>query len=321
MRQLSTPQGHATRVKRRPFGALSRCLPEVQGRRGRGAHGGVALLGDRHLGFAIRQGIIALGLSLFVFLPILWTVMTSFKTEISAVSYPPRLWPHPFTLQNFHAVFSYQPFGRELMNSIIYSVGASILAILIVTPAGYAASRFHFSGKHVLLLVILSTAMIPGVSLLVPTYFVLNRVGLLSNATALLVVFAARIVPQTMWMIESFLEAVPIALEEAAFVDGAGRRDVLRHIVIPLSVPGLVAVFILGVVFVWNDYVTVTALAPDPSRLTLQVALINQIYNSVGISYSFLTAFTVVSVLPILVIFLACQRWFASGIAAGALKG
>ena len=163
--------------------------------------------------------------------------------------------------------------------------------------------------------------MIPGVSLLIPTYFVLNRIGLLSSAGALVVIFAARIVPQTMWMIENFFEAVPIALEEAAFVDGAGRWDVLRHILIPLSLPGLIAVFIFGVIYVWNDYVTVTALAPDSGRMTLQVALINQVFNSVGISWSFLTAFTVVSALPILVIFLACQRWFASGLTAGALKG
>jgi multiple sugar transport system permease protein len=271
--------------------------------------------------FVIRQGSIGLTLSLFVFLPLLWTLMTSFKTEPAAVGYPPRLWPHPFTLENYQTVFSYRPFFPELLNSIVYSVGAALLAIVIVTPAGYAATRFHFAAKRVFLLIILSTAMIPGVSLLVPTYFVLNRIGLLSSAGALVVIFAARIVPQTMWMVENFIEAVPNALEEAAFVDGAGRWDVLRYIVIPLILPGLVAVFIFGVIFVWNDYVTVTALAPDSARLTLQVALINQVFNAVGISWSFLTAFTMVSALPILFIFLACQRWFASGLTAGALKG
>jgi multiple sugar transport system permease protein len=112
-----------------------------------------------------------------------------------------------------------------------------------------------------------------------------------------------------------------VALEEAALVDGAGRWDVVRLIMVPLSLPGLVAVFIFGVIYVWNDYVTVTALAPGSARLTLQVALINQVFNSVGISWSFLTAFTVVSALPVLLIFLASQRWFASGLTAGAIKG
>jgi multiple sugar transport system permease protein/N,N'-diacetylchitobiose transport system permease protein len=272
-------------------------------------------------GFVIRQGSIGVLFSLFVFLPLLWTLMTSFKTEPASVAYPPGLWPHPFTLENYQTVFSYRPFLQQLSNSVIYSVGGALVAVITVTPAGYAATRFHFPAKRLLLLIILSTAMIPGVSLLVPTYFLLNRVGLLSSTAALVVIFAARIVPQTMWMVENFFEAVPLALEEAAFVDGAGRWDVLRLIVIPLSLPGLVAVFIFGVIYVWNDYVTVTALAPASARMTLQVALINQVFNSVGISWSFLTAFTVVSALPVLIIFLACQRWFESGLSAGALKG
>jgi multiple sugar transport system permease protein len=247
--------------------------------------------------------------------------MTSFKTETTAISYPPRLWPHPFSLSNYWAVLSWSTFRPEVLNSIVYSIGAAMLSILVTAPAGYAASRYQFAGKRIAQFLVLATAMIPGVSLLVPTYFLLNRLGLLNNLVALIVIFTARIAPQTLWFIQSFVHSVPIEVEEAALVDGATRLGVMRTVVLPLVTPGLVAVFILGLTTVWNDYVVVAALAPNTERWTLQVGLVNQIFNSVGISWSFLMAFTFVSALPVLLIFLITQRWFVTGLTAGSLKG
>jgi multiple sugar transport system permease protein len=263
----------------------------------------------------------ALGLATLVVLPLLWGIMTSFKTEVTAVAYPPRLWPRPFTWRNYAAVFGHQTFLAELANSILYSVGGVGLAILVGGPAGYAASRFRFAGKQGVLLLIMGTSMVPGVALLVPTYYLLDRAGLVNSALAIIVISAARLAPQTVWFMQNFIDGVPADIEEAALVDGANRRQMILRVLVPLIKPGLAATFILGMITVWNDYITVAVFAPDIGRRTLQVALVNQVFDAIGISWSYLVAFAVVASVPVILVFLAAQKWFVSGLTAGSLKG
>jgi multiple sugar transport system permease protein len=260
-------------------------------------------------------------LALVVVGPLLWGITTSFKTEITAVSYPPTFWPRPITVANYARVFAHGTFGAELANSVLYSVGGVGLAMLLGGPAGYAASRFTFRGKKLIMLFIVATSMIPGVALLVPTYYLLDRIGMVNSAIAVILISAARLAPQTVWFIQNFVDGVPVDIEEAAMVDGATRRQMLARVLIPLIKPGLAATFILGMITVWNDYITVAAFAPDTARRTLQVALVNQVFDAIGISWSYLMAFAVVTSTPVLVVFLLVQRWFVSGLTAGSLKG
>jgi multiple sugar transport system permease protein len=253
--------------------------------------------------------------------PILWGVMTSLKTEVGAVSYPPNIWPKPFTLVNFEQVFTGKSFRIELFNSLLYSLGSVALAILVAGPAGYAASRFTFPGKRAIMLVILVTAMIPAVALLAPTYFLLDRLGLVDNAFAIIVIFAARIAPQTVWFIQNFADGVAMGIDEAALIDGASRWQVMTRIVLPLIKPGIAATFVLGVITIWNDYITVATFAPDIGKRTLQVALVNQVFDAIGMSWSYFMAFAVIASVPVVAIFLVAQKWFVAGLTAGGLKG
>jgi ABC-type glycerol-3-phosphate transport system permease component len=163
--------------------------------------------------------------------------------------------------------------------------------------------------------------MVPGVALLVPTYYLLDAVGLLNSGIVVTVILAARIIPQTVWFIANFVEAIPIEIEDSAFMDGASRSQIIRYLVLPLIKPGIAAVATIGIVTTWNDYITVAVFAPDLAKRTLQVALVNQVLDSVGISWSYMMAFVIVASMPIIIMFGFVQKWFVSGLTAGAVKG
>jgi len=253
--------------------------------------------------------------------PVVWALATSFKTEVEAVTVPPTLWPNMATLENYFKVFRDPSFLRDLWNSIAYSVGAVALALLVGIPAGYAAARFSFKGKRALMLTILATSMIPGVALLVPTFYLLDAIGLLNSGTVVTIILSARVIPQTVWFIANFVEAVPVEIEDSAVMDGANRFQVIWHLILPLIRPGIAAVATIGIVTTWNDYITVAVFAPDVAKRTLQVALVNQVFDSVGISWSYMMAFVAIASMPVILMFGLVQKWFISGLTAGAVKG
>jgi multiple sugar transport system permease protein len=253
--------------------------------------------------------------------PVAWALATSFKTEVEAVAVPPTLWPSTATLENYFKVFRDQSFLQDFWNSVAYSVGAVALALLVGIPAGYAAARFSFIGKRALMLTILATSMVPGVALLVPTFYLLDSIGLLNSGIVVTIILSARIIPQTVWFIANFVEAVPVEIEDSAFMDGANRVQIIWNLILPLIRPGIAAVATIGIVTTWNDYITVAVFAPEVAKRTLQVALVNQVFDAVGISWSYMMAFVVIASMPVILMFGLVQKWFISGLTAGAVKG
>ena len=269
----------------------------------------------------LALGIAAALAVVVVLTPIVWAIATSLKTEIGSVAYPPSFIPRPISFASYWRVITEPSFLRELYNSVLYAVGAVLLAILAGAPAGYAAARFAFRGKNAIMLVILGTSMIPTVALLIPIYGLLSRTGMLDSAIVLIVIEAARIAPQTVWFIQGFCYTVSREIEEAAEMDGSSRLQVFGLIVLPLIRPGIAAIALLGLITVWNDYLTVAVFAPDAARRTLQVAIVNQVLESNGISWSYMMAFVVVASAPVVSMFLLAQRWFIAGLTAGGVKG
>lgn len=260
-------------------------------------------------------------LVLTVLIPLSWAVFTSLKSETSVIVYPPTFLPTDPSLSAYKTVFRNQTFASDLFNSVFYALAAVALAVVLSAPAGYAASRFEFRGKRAVMLLILSTSMIPAVALLVPTYYLLDKLGLLNNPMVIIVLQAARLVPQTVWFMQNFVDAVPRELDEATQVDGASHWQTFTKIILPLVRPGIAASAVIGVITTWNDYITVAAFAPEVAYRTLQVALVNQVFDSIGITWSYVMAFAVVCSIPIVAIFILAQRWFISGLTAGAVKG
>jgi multiple sugar transport system permease protein len=260
-------------------------------------------------------------LSAIVMGPMAWALVTSIKTEANITSYPPTFLPSSATLASYSDVLKQPNFAIELFNSIFYAGASIALTLAVSVPAGYAASRLTFPAKRAVMLLVLVTSMVPAVALLIPTYFVLDSLGLLNNPIAIIVLQATRLVPQTIWFMQNFVDAVPKELDEAAEVDGATRWQTFSRVILPLIKPGIAAASVLGVITTWNDYITVAAFAPDIARRTLQVALVNQVFDSIGITWSYVMAFAIISSIPIVLLFIAAQRWFIAGLTAGAVKG
>lgn len=271
--------------------------------------------------FRLTVWLLAILIASIISVPILWALVTSLKIETMAVSYPPTFWPSPLSASGYIDVVRHATFLSDLFNSFLYSLGAVALALLVSIPAGYAAARFQFPGKRTLLLAILATSMVPGVALLIPTYVLLDQAGLLNNRALMVVILAARLTPQSIWFIQNFIEALPIEIEEAAFVDGAQRGQILTKLVLPLIKPGIAAVAMLGFITTWNDYVTVAVFAPDVASRTVQVTLVNQVFDAIGISWSFFMAYAIIASVPVVLIFMIAQRWFVAGLTAGTVKG
>jgi ABC-type glycerol-3-phosphate transport system permease component len=253
--------------------------------------------------------------------PVLWLVATSFKPSAQTVTVPPQFVPRTVTLDAYKAALGNPSFLRSLANSTIFSVGATLVSIGIALPAAYAVARLPFRGKTSLVVGLAVANMIPGVALLLPLLFMADRAGLIDTYLVVIIVYAAQFLPQALWFTRTYIEAIPDELEQAALIDGCNRFQAFRLVTLRLITPGLAAIFVLGVMFVWNDYIFVATLTRSPEMQSVQVRLVNELFNAIGISWATVTAYVTLSMLPIVIFFLWMQRWFVRGIATGAMKG
>ena len=253
--------------------------------------------------------------------PIVWGLLTSFKAQSSVVAYPPKWIPAPFTLENYIALFGRGTIPKFFLNSLILSLGTIGVSLVIAVPAAYAAARFRFYGKNPLMLLILATSMIPGVSILIPIYLFAIQLDVLNNYAFMILVYSAWMVPQAIWFMKNFIEVVPLELEEAALIDGCSRIGAFLRVVLPLIKPGIAAVSMLLFMFVWNDFLIGAILATDESMRTVQVGLVRFIQDTIGVWWGQFMAFAMLAIAPVIVAFLFLQKQFVEGLTAGGVKG
>jgi multiple sugar transport system permease protein len=261
----------------------------------------------------VIASIVALG-------PILWGLATSFKSSAGVVAMPPQWLPAPMTLENYRLVLRNSSLPQCFLNSLLVALCGVGLTLLVGCHAGYAAARFTFPGKNGLLWVILATAMIPGISIMAPLYLVATKVGLHDTYWIQILIYSAWQVPSIVWLIRGFFETVPPDLEEAAMIDGCSRLRAFYQIVLPIAQPGLAAAAILVFVYIWNDFLIGTAFTVSERMRPMQVGLYLFI-RDVGVEWGRFMAYTMVGLIPIIVLFVALQRRFIQGLAAGATKG
>lgn len=253
--------------------------------------------------------------------PVLWLVLTSFKPADQTVTFPPQFVPKTVTLEAYKTALGNSAFLKSFANSAIFGVGATLVSIGIALPAAYAVARLPFRGKNSLVVGLAVANMIPGVALLLPLLFMADRTGTIDTYLVVIIVYAAQFLPQAIWFTRTYIEAIPDELEQAALIDGCNRFQAFRLVTLRLITPGLAAIFVLGVMFVWNDFIVVATLTRSPEMQSVQVRLVNELFNAIGISWATVTAYVTLSMLPIVIFFLWMQRWFVRGIASGAMKG
>ena len=251
--------------------------------------------------------------------PVIWGLLTSFKTPVQVVSYPPDLWPTPPTLQNFSGVWRESNFPVFFRNSVVVTIASVILSLALAVHAAYGLARFKFRGKTILMLGILATSMIPGIAILVPLYNLSVQVKLYNTLTGMVLVYTAWNVPLVIWLLKGFFEKVPLELEEAARMDGCGRYKCFYLIVLPLARPGMLAAAIMAMMAVWNDFLIGFTLAVSEQKRLVPFGLYTYISN-VGVDWGQLMAATVLALVPVLVAFLIMQKWLVQGLMAGAVK-
>ena len=264
---------------------------------------------------------IAFALTVFVIvspaiLVFLWMLSLSLKTEIENIDYPPVFIPGTPTLANFIQVFQSSPFGRYLVNSLIVTGSATLLAILVGVPAGYGIAK---AKAYRLAVLVLISRITPNLSYLIPLFILFQMLGLTGTLWPLVITHLVITVPIVVWIMIGFFEALHPDLEEAALIDGATLWQAFRHIALPLSRPGIVVAAILAFIFSWNNFIFGVVLAGRETR-TLPVAVYN-VLTFEQISWGPLAAAALLVTLPVLILTVVIQREIVGGLAAGGVKG
>jgi ABC-type glycerol-3-phosphate transport system permease component len=257
---------------------------------------------------------IALALSPFV-----WALSTSLKTPSQLLVFPPRYIPSPIAAENYLRAWQ-KGMGQGFVNSIFVCTISVLLTVAIGALAAYSIGRLRWRGRNLFLIVIIAPLMVPGLVLLVPTYIIMSRLRLLDTYLVLILLYTVRSLPLSVWIMRGFFETLPHELEEAAYIDGASRLQVLRHVVLPLSQPALVATALIVFHNSWDDFLVASTMTSRAAMRTVQVALYFNI-GEYGVDWGALMAAAIMSLAPMLILFLFLQRRFISGITHGALKG
>jgi multiple sugar transport system permease protein len=248
--------------------------------------------------------------------PLIWMVVTSLSSLEDTRRFPPRL-PSSLHWHNFVQAWTDSPFARWLINSTVVSLTCVISNVLLCSLAGYAFARLRFRGSGLLFLAILATLMVPFQVVMIPTLLIVKHLGLVDTLPALIV--PNLVTPFGIYLLRQFFVALPIELEEAALIDGAGRFRILTRILLPLMGPPLSTLAVLTFLSVWNDFLWPLVVTSSPNTMTVQLGL-STFQSAHYTNWPVLMAGTLMSQLPVLLLFIVGQRFFVSSIASTGIK-
>ncbi len=255
---------------------------------------------------------------LFALLPFAWMVLTSIKPAPELAEWPVRYLPREATLDHYRELIQRTSFAGNLLNSLIIACGAALLGLAVSIPAAYAFSRFRFRGRRALMTGFLTVNMFPIVLLIIPLFLMMRSLGLLDTFLGVILGHSTFAIPFAIWMLTSYFATVPVELDEAATIDGATRLEAIRHVILPLVMPGVVTAGIYIFITSWNEYLFAMMLSGQNVR-TVTVAL--QLFiGEFTIQWGLLTAGGTLIAIPVTVLFLLVQRRLVGGLTAGAVK-
>lgn len=260
-----------------------------------------------------------LAIVLFALGPYLWMLLTSLKNESTLFAPDRTFLPTLVTLENYVRLFQKTTFLSNLGHSLIVSSGTMLLGLSVSITAAYAFSRFRFAGRRALMLQFLLVNMFPIVLLIIPLFIIMKGLGLLDTHLGLILAHSTFSIPFATWMMISYFDAIPRSLDEAALVDGCSPLGAMFRVVLPLTVPGIIATGIYIFITSWNEYLYASILAGQNVR-TLTVA-IQTLVGEYEIAWGLLTAGGVMGALPVTLLFMLIQKRLVAGMTQGAVKG
>lgn len=253
--------------------------------------------------------------------PLYWMVISSVKPFAELFSRTLALLPPTeLTFDNYARLLRDTPFPRYFLNSLIVSTLATAGCMVAGILAAYGVTRFRFVGRDLIASSVLFTYMFPPILLSIPLFVMLKNVGLINSLIGLALAHVAFTLPLVMWLAIIFFQAIPLELDESAMIDGAGRLKTLWLVVLPVALPGLVAMGVFAFIISWNDYLFALVLIVDESKKTLPVGVAGFV-EATSVEWGLLMAGGVLITLPVLVGFAFVQKWLIEGLAGGAIKG
>ncbi|MBU2484822.1 MAG: carbohydrate ABC transporter permease [Alphaproteobacteria bacterium] len=262
--------------------------------------------------------VLAWSVGILIFFPILWTILTSFKTEAQAINDPPLFLFFDWTLENYAVVQERSDYMRFLWNSVIIAGGSTLIGVMIAIPAAWSMAFVPSKRTKDILLWMLSTKMLPAVGVLYPIYLIFIELGLLDTRTGLVVVIMLINLPIIVWMLYTYFKEIPGEILEAARMDGASLREEIIYVLTPMAVPGIASTILLNFILAWNEaFWTLNLTAAQAAPLT---AFIASYSSPEGLFYAKLSAASTMAIAPILIMGWFSQKQLVRGLTFGAVK-
>jgi len=256
----------------------------------------------------------------FTIFPLYWVVVTAFKREGDITKLPIDYLPNPFTFENFRIAWNVSGFSKFFVNSLYVSSITVVIVLITSILVGYAISRFNFKGKNFFMLLLLCTQFVPGAMLLIPLFETFRSLHLSNNLLALIIIYSTFQLPFNAILMSGFITNIPEQLEEAAMVDGCSRLKAIYLIIFPLLLPGIVATMVYTFIGAWNEFLFGLMLISKTALFTLPVGL-RSMQGTYDIQYGALAAGSVITVVPVIILFAYVQKFLVQGMSAGAVKG
>ena len=265
-------------------------------------------------GFTILAWLVAL----IIFFPILWTILTSFKTEGDAILFPPSFLPPHWTLENFVEVQSRSNYFKHFGNSVVIALGSTILGLIIAVPGAWSMAFSPSKRTKDILMWMLSTKMMPAVGVLVPIYLIFKNLNLLDNLGGLTVILMLIDLPIIIWMLYTYFREIPVDILEASRMDGAVLWKEIVYVLLPMAVPGIASTMLLNIILAWNEaFWTLNLTAANAAPLT---AFIASFSAPEGLFWAKLSAASTLAIAPILLLGWFSQKQLVRGLTFGAVK-
>lgn len=273
---------------------------------------------SRNVFFSILKYVVVLTLTISMLIPFVWMLSASFKTNLEVFSFPIHWIPEVFHFENYSNVWRIANYPLMFFNTVKLTAIITVLQVLTSTLAAYAFSKIHFPERDALFLLYLATMMVPYQVVMIPQFAIIRNLGL--NNTHLALILIQAFTPMGVFLIKQFYDGIPNELMEAARIDGLSEFGIYRRIMLPLSKSAIVSLAILTITATWNDFLAPLIYISDKDLFTIQLGLRN-LCSEYTAEYGQIMAASVMSVIPIFVLYCIFQRFFEEGMTAGAVKG
>lgn len=260
---------------------------------------------------------------IFSVLPMIYMVSTSLKPNGALYEYPPHFFPQldQITLENYFYIFQQEKFYLNFLNSLIVAILTIVLAALIASALAFCIARFRFPGRKILFAFVIGTMIIPGTTMIITQYQLATFFKLTNKLLGLVPFYVAWVIPFSTFMIKNYIESIPRDFDEAVYVDGGDVFAVFFRIIMPLASPAIASVSIFNFLTAWDEFQWALTVINDNSKRTLPIAISGFFGQHQFTQWGYVFAMSMASLIPVLIIFICCQKYFVSGLQTGGLKG